>query len=408
MKKLFFLILFIILMKPGEICAQAGSENAVQPQDEQFRQVIEQAKTALEAEPANGDLMILIANNYAFQKKSDSALIYIRKAEQINYYNDDLFDAWLNILFWAHRYDALVQTTALAKQYNYSHTENLLRKQLIAYTELRAYEEGINLAEDPENKEYLKVKDISNIYSNLLMKRNTNVLSAFYSLDFFDHHAPQHLANIGYSFAVGKHTLVLRGNYADRFQMNDLQLESDFYLQLKNKSYMYFNYGYAFDATLFPQHRAGYEYYLPLKNKMEASLGGRFMSYANSQAYIATGHLEKYMGKHWVAFRPFYVFQKDGNSLTMLLDYRYYGENPLNYWGIEFGFGNSPDDNRYATQQNASFNSLEAYKVKVERNIMLNRISDIRIGIGYSREEFKTNTFRNRYLIELGYRFRLK
>lgn len=376
-------------------------------QKAKFRKTIEEARKALGAEPARGDLMVVIANNYAWQEKTDSALIYLEKAKQINYYNDDLFDSWLNVLLWSRRYESLLETCRVAEQYKYSHTENLLRKKMVAYTELRDYDEGIELFKAPGNKEFLKLDDISYMYNNLIMKRNTNVVQAFYSIDCFDHNAPQHLANLGYAFKVGKHSLALRANYADRYHMNDVLLESDFYLQMNNKSYMYFNYGYAFDASLFPRHRAGYEYYMPLEYKMEASLGARYMKYISSEVFIATGHLEKYMGNHWVAFRPFYVMQDNGNSFTLLANYRFYGKNPLNYWGVELTYGNSPDDSR-ATMENAAFNNLDAYKIKLERNFMLNSISDVRIGIGYTREEYITSKFRNRYLIEVGYRFRLR
>jgi len=403
MRKL-YIIMFCLFLANGFNSAFAQEADS---QKAKFRKTIEEARKALGAEPARGDLMVVIANNYAWQEKTDSALIYLEKAKQINYYNDDLFDSWLNVLLWSHRYESLLETCRIAEQYKYSHTENLLRKKMVAYTELRDYDEGIELFKAPGNKEFLKLDDISYMYNNLIMKRNTNVVQAFYSIDCFDHNAPQHLANLGYAFKVGKHSLALRANYADRYHMNDVLLESDFYLQMNNKSYMYFNYGYAFDASLFPRHRAGYEYYMPLEYKMEASIGARYMKYINSEVFIATGHLEKYMGNHWVAFRPFYVMQDNGNSFTLLANYRFYGKNPLNYWGVELTYGNSPDDSR-ATMENAVFNNLDAYKIKLERNFMLNSISDVRIGIGYIREEYITSKFRNRYLIEVGYRFRLR
>ncbi|BEG97899.1 hypothetical protein BSYN_01640 [Bacteroides sedimenti] len=373
----------------------------------QYQQTIEEAKKKLSSDPENGDLMILIANNYAWQEKNDSALIYIDKAQQIKYYNNDLFDSWLNVLLWSHQYEKLIETIKIARQYNYTNNENILRKQLIAYTELKEYNEGVKLAESPENKELINIEDISYLYNNLLLKRNTNAITALYSLDFFDSYAPQHLASIGYSLPVSKHTLAVRLNYAKRFGNDDVQIESDFYYQLKNKSYMYFNYGYAFNASLFPEHRLGYEYYLPLKHKMETSLGARYLSYTNSKVFILTGHIEKYMGRSWLALRPFYAIQKNFTALTLIGNYRLYGKNPFNYWGIELGYGNSPDDS-YANILNATYNDLKAYRVKLEKNIAINRISDLRIGIGYSREEFKSGDYRNRYLIELGYKFRFK
>jgi len=188
-----------------------------------------------------------------------------------------------------------------------------------------------------------------------------------------------------------------------------VQLETDFYLNLKNKQYMYFNYGYAFANSLFPLHRLGFEYYFPLKYKIDGSLGGRYMVYPASQVLILTGHLEKYLGSSWVALRPYYVFitQSNRHSFSLIGDYRLYGKNELNFWGLELGYGNSPDD-RYSISQFGGFNQLVAYKVKVEKNLILNRISDLRIGLGYTWEEFYTNQFRSRYTIELGYKIRLK
>ncbi len=401
MRKIYTILFYLFITTSFSVVYAQDSLTA------KYRKTIEKAEKELAVEPTRGDLMVLIANNYAWQSKSDSALAYIQKAEQINYYNDDLFDSWLNILLWSHRYENLLKTCQIAEQHQYSHTENLLRKKLIAYTELMEYDQGIELMKTPENKAFLKLHDISYMYNNLILKRNTNVVQAFYSLDCFDNNAPQHLAYLGYSFDVGKNTLSLRANYANRFQKNDLLLESDFYLKLNNKSYMYFNYGYAFNADLFPRHRAGYEYYMPLKNKMEASVGARYMKYISSNVFIATAHLEKYMGNHWVSFRPFFVMQTSGNSFTLLANYRFYGKNPLNYWGLELTYGNSPDDNRQM-MENGKFNNLKAYKLKLEKNFMLNSISDVHIGIGYTREEYISSIFRNRYLIELGYRFRLK
>lgn len=383
-----------------------SSKNISLNKNKQYQQAIEKSKNELKSDPSRGDLMIIIANNYAWQEKNDSALVYIQKARQLNYYNDDLFDSWLNILLWSRQYNNLLETCKVAEQYNYTNDENLLRKQMIAYTELKAYDEGIKLAESPKNKEFIKKEDLNYLYNNLLMKKRTNVISAYYSLDCFDSYSPQHLANLGYSFPVGKNTFNFLVNYAYRFGNDDVQLESDFYLKLKKKSYMYFNYGYAFNAFLFPRHRIGYEYYMPLKNKMETSFGARYMSYANSNVFILTTHLEKYLGRSWVSFRPYYVVQKGAQSSTFLGNYRLYGLNSLNYWEIELGYGNSPDDNRYANIQDETYKNLKAYIIKLGKNFAFSRTSDIRIGIGYSREEFRSNSFRNRYLINLGYKFR--
>lgn len=411
MKKIFNVFLFVTFS--CSVSAQINtdsifSEAISASRNKQYVLAVETAQKALQTDVKRGDIMVFIANVYSWQDKNDSALVYIHEAQKINYHQPDLFESWTNILLRSHQYDALLQSCAEAEKYNYS-SEDILKKRLIAHRELGAYDAGIGLAQLPENKIYLMNEPFNSLYTNLLFKRNTNIVTANYNLDFFDTGLPQHLGSLGYSFKVGKQNLGFRANYANRFSRNDVQLETDFYLLLKNKQYMYFNYGYAFGNSLFPRHRLGFEYYFPLKYKIDVSVGGRYMTYPASQVLILTGHLGKYLGKSWVALRPYYVFitQSNKHSFSLIGNYRLYGKNELNFWGVELGYGNSPDD-RYSISQTGGFNQLVAYKVKLEKNLVLNRVSDLRIGLGYTSEEFYTNQFRNRYTIELGYKIRLK
>jgi len=51
---------------------------------------------------------------------------------------------------------------------------------------------------------------------------------------------------------------------------------------------------------------------------------------------------------------------------------------------------------------------LNSYKLKIENNFTINRVSDLHVGLGYASEEYSLNKFRNKYTVELGYKFRLK
>jgi YaiO family outer membrane protein len=375
--------------------------------NQQFDNSIKIAKYALSTDTKRGDIMVFIANVYSWQLKNDSALIYIKKAKSINYQQADLYETWTNILMRSHQYDLLLESCNIAEQNNYS-SADILKKRLIAYTELKAYSEGVKIAEAPKNKLMLKQEPFNSLYNSLLIKRNTHIVSANYSLDVFDNDPSRHLGSLGYSFQLGQHTLAPHINWANRFGKNDLQIGTDFYLQMVREQYFYFNYDYSIGSILFPRHRLGVEYYFPLKYKREASLGMRFMGYQNSQVFIFTGHLGKYFGRNFMDIRPFYVTQKSSKSLTLIGTYKYFGKNELNYWGLELGFGNSPDD-IFANSAISSFNQLNAYKIKVEKNFMLNRISDFRIGLGYISEEYDaTKPYRNRFTIDLGYKIRLR
>jgi len=416
MRSKIVLVILIIIGSFSKIAAQVNTDSIYniavnQAKNQQYNSAIKEAQNALNSDKKRGDIMVFIANVYSWQEKNDSAAIYIDKARKINYKGDDLYDSWTDILLRSKKYEALLQSCNEAEKQNYSNMEDLLRKRMIAYSELKQYDNGIKLAEASENQKYLVSKSIDDLYTSLLIKRNTNIISANYTLDMFGSgFAPQHLGSLGYSFKVKDHIWAFRANYANRFGLNDVQLETDFYLMLKNEHYMYFNYGYAFNASLFPRNRIGIEYYFPLPAKFEGSIGGRYLDFPTSDVIILTGHLGKYLGKSWLGLRPFYVYnlQSTTSSFSLIGNYRLYGKNELDYWGVEVGIGNSPDD--IYSLSGGGFNQLNAYKIKLERNFMMNRTSDFHIGLGYSREEFGTSNiqFRNRITLELGYKHRLR
>jgi len=415
-KSILILLIFggIVSSTNAQINTDSIFQNAINlSKSQQYDQSITEAKKALDSDKKRGDILVFIANVYSWQGDNKSAKTYLNYANDLNYHADDYYQSLTNVLLRSGDFSDLLIKCNEAEKNGYSNTEDLLLKRMIAYSGLKQYNDGVNLIEKPENQRYLEIEQIDNLYTSLLIKRNSHIISAYYTLDLLsDNFAPQHLASLGYSFKVGEHTWAFRANYANRFGLNDVQLETDFYLMLPKEHYMYFNYGYGFgfNGNLFPRHRVGIEYYFPLPNKFEGSIGGRYLNFPFSNVLILTGHLGKYFGKSWVSVRPFYVYKipDKTSSVSVIGNYRLYGKNELNYWGVEVGIGNSPDD-IYSTSF-GSFNQLMAYRVKLERNMMLNRVSDLHIGLGYSREQFGTTNiqFRNRFTLELGYKLRLK
>jgi YaiO family outer membrane protein len=227
----------------------------------------------------------------------------------------------------------------------------------------------------------------------------------------FDNADPHHLASIGYSKKISiRNTIAADIYYANRFSKNDFLVELNDYWTIYKKNYLQAGFGYASNADLFPRFRTGVEYFFVPADKWEASLGGRYMNYpnaANKDVFIFTGSIGNYFRNSWISLRPFYVLQNDLQSLTVILKYRLYGKNPINYWGIEAGIGNSPDD--ILTTSQSSFNELMSYNIKLEKNFKLNRISDFNIRLGYMYEQINQNStkqYRNRYMVEAGYKYR--
>ena len=196
----------------------------------------------------------------------------------------------MNILLWSKNYNKLLKTTELAQKNNYLNKYNIVLKKSLAYKGLANYAEGIDYIES--NNNYLDSAAIKSIYSQMVRLNKDKAASLYYAIDLFEKNNPnsQHLLYADYAFKIGKHTLIGRLNYANRFNLNDLLLEADYYHLFRNGQYLYANYGVGFKNDLFPQHRAGLEYFLPLFNTFEVSAGGRFMNFGNKNIYIIRGN----------------------------------------------------------------------------------------------------------------------
>ncbi len=401
MKTTIYIILFFLIT--FRLTAQVNIDSifniAIEyAKSEDYVRSLLESKKAIELDSTRYDIVTYMANTLAWQGKYEESIDYIKRAYQMNPFSEELYDTWLNILLWSGKYESLLQTAELAETNGYKNKINIAIKTLTAYKNLQQYAKGISYVQ--KDISLLENEQIKSIYEELRILNRQKILSAFYSIDLFDNISPQHLAYIDYSFKINQHTLTTRINYANRFNAQDLQLEVDYYHTLNNNGeYMYFNYGAGINRTLFPAHRIGLEYYFPASKSVEVSVGGRYL-YAQRNVVIATGHISKYFPRSWFAFRPFYVIHNNGNSFTGVGNMRFYGNNPINYWGIELAYGNSPDD-RNNLSQNMDVLRLITHRIKIERNISLTTQNELKLAAGYAYEEFIPSQFRNRYLLEL-------
>lgn len=415
-KRIFLLSLFFCILCTELVNAQTNVDSllnaAIQKAHQgKYEESINDANRALQTDSSRADIYVFTANVYSWSHKNDSALIFIEKAKDMKYLNDDFYSSYLNILLRSNNYQTLAKVGEEAEKNGYSNTKDLLAKQLIAYRETGEYEKGIKLAEQDKYKQFLANDTIDQLYTALLLDKRINRISVSYSLDMFDNVDPHHLVTIGYSRKISTYnTFAADIYYANRFSKNDFLIELNDYWTIYKKNYLQLGFGYASNANLFPRYRTGIEYFFMPADKWEASLGGRYMNYpnaANKDVFIFTCSIGNYFGNNWLSIRPFYVLQNDLQSLSVVLKYRLYGKSPMNYWGIEAGVGNSPDD--ILTTSQSSFNELMSYHIKVEKNFKVNRISDFNIRLGYMYEQINQNAtkqYRNRYMVEAGYKYR--
>jgi len=379
-----------------------------QSRTDDYDNAIINAKKVLEIHPDRADVAVFIANVYAWDRNYNLAKFYINSAYDLQAISEPLYDSWLNILLWNSEYKQVLRTANTAEENRYPNKYNILLKRLIAYKYLNEYDAAADLFKNGQNKELMDSTHINYLARELILKSKKHTATAYYSVDLFDQNdpKPQHLAYLDYSFKIKKNTLIFRANYAHRYHEDGLQLEADYYQLLKKSKYLYFNYGASVYNELFPKHRAAFEFYTPLKKAFEASIGARYIYFPDNNIYTITGHISKYIGSYWLALRPYYTFQESGNSVSLVANARRYGKTTLSYWGLELGYGNSPDE-RYILDPDGDYFNLNSYRIKLEKNIMVGKADDLKISFGYTYEETFKSKFRPRYTIEIIYKHRL-
>ena len=150
---------------------------------------------------------------------------------------------------------------------------------------------------------------------------------------------PQFQNSVGGEYRYPKGSLHLRLNYAYRFEEDALQVESDWYPKLSEKSYAYLNYGYS-ESTLFPTHRAGLEYFTNLPRSWEASLGGRYLSFKENKVSILTASGGYYYGNYYSSLRGFLVPKSEGKpGFSASFRTRRYLKTAFQYLDLEMGGG---------------------------------------------------------------------
>ncbi|MCW3804171.1 YaiO family outer membrane beta-barrel protein [Plebeiibacterium marinum] len=367
---------------------------------EEYDLAVQKAAQVVQLDSTRNDVKVFMANVYAWQQDYNTSKEYISQVYAIDPNNNELYETWLNVLLWNKEYKKLLSIIDTAKTNGYNNDYNLTLKKALAYQGLERYSAGINFLN--QNKSLLDSADIRYLYNNLKRSASKNTISAFYSIDLFENNTPtpHHLAFVDYSTSVEQTIFIFRCNYAYRFEIDDIQPEIDIYHNFDNGHYLFANYGFGINNKLFPRHRVGLEYFFPFGNNFEASAGAKFFNYPSDDVIVLTGHLGKYVSNMWLSLRPYYTIKEGNNSFSSLFNMRIYDNNQVGYYGLELGYGNSPDDrSRYAQPIGSIW--LSAYKIKLERNFAISHSNEVRVGAGYVYEEISQNSYRNRFLFEI-------
>jgi len=171
----------------------------------------------------------------------------------------------------------------------------------------------------------------------------------------------------------------------------EVQFEAEAYPTLGAKNYAFLNYAYS-PGIYFPKHRAAVELWQILPAGWALS-GGLNYYHFDRDIFIGLASVEKYIRKYWVSGKVFVYFKDNGPTTSFYLNVRRYF-NDINYLQLTLGTGTAPDEpfDIQSSIMRLSANSIRvAYYGRVAKKLF------VRIGAGYSREEYEESIRRDRF-----------
>lgn len=174
-------------------------------------------------------------------------------------------------------------------------------------------------------------------------------------------------------------------------EATEVQFELEAYPTLSKKNYAYLDYAYS-PGTYFPTHRAAVEIWQVLPAGFAVSAGLNYY-YFDRNIFIALASVEKYLGKYWLSGKVYVYFKDDGPTASFYLNVRRYF-NDFNYLQLTLGTGTAPDE---PFDIQSDIMRLSAQSARLTYNFAVNGKFTVRLGAGYSREEYEESVMRNRF-----------
>jgi YaiO family outer membrane protein len=266
------------------------------------------------------------------------------------------------------------------------------------------------LLKDPDNIDALSARRDIRLWS----KANTPVstdIRAGYSFDSF--REPYTLlsqlfkAGAGHRFNWGQASAGLNvGNFKigepSPSDATELQIEAEAWPDITDKNYAYLEYAYS-PGSYFPRHRAAIEVWQVLPAGWAVSSGLNYY-YFDRSAFIAAVSVEKYLGKYWLSIKGYVYFKDKGPRTSLLINARrYFSDN--DYAQVTLGTGAAPDE---SFDIKTDLMRLYANAIRLAYNLSITHKLEMRIGAGYSREEYRETIWRNRFEGDISFIYAIK
>ncbi|MCD9615647.1 YaiO family outer membrane beta-barrel protein [Chryseobacterium gleum] len=358
------------------------------------------AKEALEKAPNYTDISVFLGRLYTWNKDLPAARAVFEDLGKRGVQDEDYFLAYASLEYWNDQNTKAVEIIDKGLSYH-PKSEALLLLKAKVYFGMDHYEEADQavktlLSINPKNTEAralaVRINDLS----------SKNAVGIVYNYSHFDKQFDDdwHIVGVSYKRVTPIGSVILRGNYANKFAQGGTQIELEAYPRLSKMFYLYVGGGYSDDVGLFPKYRTGVSLNANLPHSFEAELGYRQLYFSNS-IWMYTAAVGKYYKNFWFNLRTYITPDSKNISHSYTATVRYYTKSAQDYFAFQIGTGISPEENRNNLLENETF-KLKTFKIGAEYNFSY-RTNLFSVGTMYYNQEFRPGEKGNQFDITLGY-----
>ncbi len=358
------------------------------------------AKEALEKAPDYTDISIFLGRLYTWNKDVVSARTVFEGLGKKGVKDEDYFVAYASLEYWNDENTNAIKVIDEGLL-NHPSSEALWLLKAKVYFGINDYSEAEKaiaslLLINPKNTEARALAVRINEFST------KNAIGIIYNYSHFDKQFDDdwHVIGVSYKRITSLGSIILRGNYANKFAQNGTQIELEAYPRLSKIFYLYVGGGYSDDVGLFPKYRTGVSLNANLPHSFEAEIGYRQLYFTNS-IWMYTASVGKYYKNFWFNLRTYITPDNKNISHSYTGTVRYYTKSAQDYFAFQIGTGISPEENRNNLLENENF-KLKTFKIGAEYNFSV-QANSFSLGTMYYNQEYLPNEKGNQFDITLGY-----
>ncbi|HEX8576920.1 MAG TPA: YaiO family outer membrane beta-barrel protein [Flavobacterium sp.] len=360
---------------------------------ENYKKALEILKEAEAEFPSNEELTIYKGRVYSWKKDYATAATILQPLADKEQPNAEALIAIINTFYWWNKYDKCLKYCNKYLIVNPNNEEVLLIKANCLEKLGKDTDALTLLNKDLANSNNTGISTLQ----DLLSKKTKNTIAASYlNIATYDPGiSPLHYGYLEYTRKFSTSSVIGRANIGHVNNNTQMLFEADYYRTFSRRNYLYLNAGVSTGRTIFPVTRAGIEYYFTPANKLEYSLGSRYMHFTNDDITLLTGSLGYNFNICALSYRPFY---DTANELfSHVLSLQKMNEKRESLIRFELQYGNIP----YLYLYNGLTGQLKAYRAGIQYQQRFGKSFFIRPVFLYEYEEYLPAEYRNRFNVQL-------